>query len=113
MSLIKKMRKQWATWWTVGPVDEFGVKSFGEPVTIKCRWEDRAGEFVDARGFAINSNATVYVDRPMKIGDKLKLGAADSNTAPNPLEDREAFEIQAFEAVPNLKAKEFLYTAHL
>lgn len=113
MSIIKKMRKQFATWWPLGPVDEFGAKSFGEPVTIKCRWVDQAGEFVDARGFSINSNATVYVDRKMKIGDKLKQGAADSETPLSPLEDRLAFEIQAFEVVPNLKAKEFLYISHL
>jgi hypothetical protein len=113
MSLIKKMRKQVAVWWPAAGVDEFGVKAFGEPVAIKCRWEDRAGEFADARGFMMASNATVYVDRPMKIGDKLKLGGLDSDTPENPLEDRTAFEIQAFESVPNLKAKEFLYISHL
>lgn len=113
MSLIKRMRKQTAIWWQAGPPDETGVRSFLDPVAIPCRWDDKAGEFTDARGFSLMSNATVYVDREMKIGDKLKKGDLDTATPPNPLEDKEAFEIQAFEITPNLKAKEFLYTAHL
>ncbi len=113
MSLIKRMRRQHAVWWAVGIPDEFGVKSFAEPIEIKCRWENRVGEFVDARGFTMASMATVYVDRVMKVGDKLKEGVLDSDTLENPLEDKKAFEIQGFETIPNLKAKESLLICHL
>jgi hypothetical protein len=113
MSIIKKMRKQLAVYWAVGPIDEFGSKTFSEPVQIKCRWENKEGQVLNSIGEILPSMSTVYVDREMKIGDKLKLGELDSNTPSSPLEDREAFEIQGFASTPNLRAKEFLYTAYL
>lgn len=113
MSIIKKMRKQDAIWWAAGPKDEFGAITFAFPVQIKCRWEDAEGQIVNAQEEITAGMSTVYVDRDMKIGDKLKLGLLDTGTPPDPKEDREAFEIQGWQKIPNLKAKEFLRVAHL
>jgi hypothetical protein len=113
VSLIKKMRKQPAVWWASTGKDEFGVLTFAEPVQIKCRWDDSKGRFQNSKGFMVESKGTVYVDREMNLGDKLKKGELDTDTPESPLDDLEAFEIQGFESNPNFKAKEFLYTAHL
>lgn len=114
MSVIKKMRRQDAVWWSKNPTpDEFGAVSFSDPVQIKCRWEDREGQILNAQEEIVPSMTTVYVDRDMKIGDKLKLGSLDTNTPPDPREDRDAYEIQGWEKIPNFKAKEFLRIAHL
>lgn len=113
MSLIKKMRKQKAVLWTKGPPDEFGSISFAAPVQIKCRWEDKRGQVLNKQDEKAPSMATVYVDRPVQIGDKLKKGALDTNTPLDPREDRDAFEIQGWAETPNLKAKETLYEAYL
>jgi hypothetical protein len=113
MSLIKKMRKQNAIWWSAGPKDEFGSISFAAPVQIKCRWEEKNGQIMGAQGQIITGLDTVYVDRDMKIGDKLKEGTLATDTPVDPKDDREAFEIQGWEKTPNLKAKEFLRIAYL
>jgi hypothetical protein len=113
MSVIKKMRRQRAVYWAKTGTDEFGTISFAEPVEIKCRWEEKTGQIMGKQGEILTGMDTVYVDRPMEIGDKLKLGTLATDDPPDPKEDREAFEIQGFEALPNFKAKEFLYTAYL
>jgi hypothetical protein len=113
MSLIKKMRKQKAVLWTQSGKDEFGSIVFNAPVEIMCRWEDKRGQILNRQDEQVPSMSTVYVDRSVKIGDKLKKGELDSNTPLDPKEDRDAFEIQGWAETPNLKAKEFLYEAYL
>jgi len=50
----------------------------------------------------------------MQNGDRLALGELDSNTALDPEDSGvESFQIERFDALPNLKATEFLYTAFL
>lgn len=114
MSLIKRMRRQKAVWWKrSSTTDEYGRYTFDEPVEIDCRWEDRAEEFVNKGGERLVSAAVVYVDRVMEAGDKLKLGALESDTSSNPVEETEAFEIQTFSKIPNLRNTETLLTAYL
>jgi hypothetical protein len=113
MSVIKKMRKQTAIWWERTAADRYGQYGFRAPVEIKCRWDGVGSEFRSKAGAVEISDATVYPDRPMKVGDKLKLGSLDSNTPDNPTNLIDAFEIKKFGTTPNFKATEFLYTAYL
>lgn len=113
MSVIKKMRKQMATLWVRTTPDAFGKFAFAPPVGIKCRWDDKLGEFKDKTGQSFGSKATVYTDRVVHVGDKLKKGGLDSTTLDSPLKDKEAFEVIATEDIPNFKAKEFLHVAYL
>jgi len=114
LSLIKRMRRQKALWWNRGPAaDRFGKYPYDAPIEIECRWEDVAVEFVTAKDEKMVSKAVVYVDRPMKPGDRLKLGEEDSNTQDDPFRDTNAFEIKRFDKMPNLKNKETLLTAYL
>ena len=113
MGLIKRMRKQSAVWWAETGTDHYGERTFAAPVQIKCRWEDRVGEYMNAKGETSMSKATVYVDREMNLGDYLKRGDLDSNTPGNPATDPLAMPIQAFDRIPDLKNREVLLTAHL
>lgn len=115
MSLIKRMRRQAAVYWEKksAPADEFGTRDFEAPVEIKCRWEDKDGEVRNKEGEILNSAATVYVDREVKVGDKLKFGSVDSETPDDPLGDPEAYDVIGFEKTPNLKARENLLVAYL
>jgi len=107
------MRRMKAVWWARLEPDQYGKFSFDDPVEIKCRWEDKADEFRNSEGQMEASTATVYVDRIMKNGDKLKRGELDSETPDDPSDDLLAFEIQAFEQFPNFRCREIMYVAHL
>jgi hypothetical protein len=72
MGLVKKMRKQRARYWKRAGTDHYGDPAFDWPVDVDCRWEDRTGEYRNVRGETNVSTATVYVDRKMYRGDRLK-----------------------------------------
>lgn len=113
MSIITRMRKQKAVYWKRLTADQYGRYTFATPVEIDCRWDDLGEESRDAEGQVIMSNATVYPDRVMYEGDKLKKGALESDTPDDPSELTDAHEIQRFAETPNLKNTETLYTAFL
>ena len=115
MSIIKKMRKQKAVWWQRSALpDQYGTYSYAAPIEIDCRWDDTTQEYRHPKGQVEMSNAVVYVDREMAVGDMLMKGEWESDTPDNPLElDSGVFEIQRFDNNPNIKATEFLLTAFL
>jgi len=113
MSIISSMRRQKAVFWARQGNDKFGAPSFQEPVEIDCRWEDGVAVMEDAEGTALTFNAVVYVDRPMKIGDVLRLGELESGDAEDPAQDPEAKTIQRFRVTPNIRNSENLYRAYL
>lgn len=113
MSVIKRMRKQKAVWWARGDPDQYGNFSFAGPIEIACRWDDSGTEFRNGVGQTEMSSATVYPDRVLKKGDKLRKGEMESGTPDSPSSLTDAFEVQRFDETPNFKATEFLYTAYL
>ncbi len=117
MSIISRMRKQDAVYWSLTAA---GIKydTFGNPVNavqpiqIKCRWDGSQEEFLDSEGTKRMSQAVVFVDRDVDIGGYLFEGVvADLQNQTDPRKNSEAFEIKAFKRTPNLKATEFLLTA--
>lgn len=114
MSIIKKMRKQFAVYWERGTTpDQYGTYSFAAPVEIACRWDDKGLEYRDEKYQMQMSRAVVYPDRVLTLGSKLQKGEMESDIPEDPLESTLAFEIKKFEEIPNLKATEFLYIAYL
>lgn len=119
MSLIKKMRKEYALYWQVKNNDSFGKPFYLDPVIIQCRWEDVSVQFVNKNGEVSYSKSTIYVDRDMKTSDYLLyLGKTAPSTIEDkykksPLEIEGANEINGFNKLPTLKAKEWLLTAFL
>lgn len=114
MSVIKKMRRQRAVYWEQNGIDRYGKLSYLKAVEIRCRWDDGVVDARSAEGATLSFNATVYVDREMKVGDMLKKGELESaDNHNNPTSDPEAKRIQRFSITPNFKATENLYTALL
>lgn len=114
MSIITRMRKQTAVYWSRDATpDEFGAYSYAAAVQIECRWDDSAREYRDAQGQTQLSQAVVYVDRVMKVGDMLKEGDLESDTVADPTDDPDAFKIQGFDKNPNIRNTETLLTAYL
>jgi hypothetical protein len=121
MSIISRMRKQKAVYWPLGSsetggkdVDDYGKPVYATAVEIDCRWEDSREEFISPKGDKELSHSMVYVDRDMRVGEVLMLGTLDSVVyLTNPKKNTNAWEIRAFEKLPNFKATEFLKRAIL
>lgn len=114
MSLISRMRKQLAVYWSSQKFDDFGQPIPLEPVEIKCRWEDVQVEYLTKDGTKQVSNSVVYVDRDVELDGFLWLGELSELTSQTVPEQNEgAHRIKQVNKIPNLKAKEFLITAIL
>lgn len=71
-----------ATYWPPGQNDGFGGTSYGAPVVIACRWQNKATLFRDNEGREVTSEAVVYVDRALENKGKLHRGESISATPP-------------------------------
>jgi hypothetical protein len=132
MSIISKMRKQYAILWTRDGFSINGEPEFSSPIGIKCRWDDSRVEFVNNSGEVLISKSTVYVDRVVEEGDYLlEIAIAEAGdttglteqqildalaaslTESSPQKNDGAYPVRGFMKTPNLKATETLYTAML
>lgn len=115
MSLITRMVKQTAVYWPVAvDADETGRRILGEPVEIKCRWEDVQTEVVGPDGNKFLSRSTVYVLIDTSVGGYLWLGKLAD--VPFPLQadiNPGACDIKQKAKLPNMRATEFLRTVYL
>lgn len=119
MFLLARELKQTAVYWPKAsvPFGKFGVPTRGTSVEIRCRWEDKAEEFVDPEGTRFVSRAIVYIGLDVEVGGLLFLGTAvevDASGFPaNPRESASVFEIKVFEKNPDFKGTAFLRKAIL
>ena len=115
MSIITKVLRQKAVYWPPGDRDKYGRNTFGSPVEIKCRWDDKIQEVVQEDGSETMSVAEVMVDRDLAVGGVLLLGELDTEkenaTRPDLLAG--ASFIGTWEKNPNLKATEFVRTVYM
>jgi len=113
MSIIRRMRRQKAVWWERLEPDRYGAFAFAEPIEIDCRWDDSGREFRNADGQTEMSGATVYPDRILKPGDRLRKGEMETDEPSDPKPLTNAFEVKRFDQNPNLRNTEVLFTAYL
>jgi hypothetical protein len=107
------MLRQRAVLWTNTGTDHYGRNTFSSPVEILCRWEDQIGEFTGPRGETLTTKAMVYVDRDLAVGDIIRLGSLDSDAPETPDDVSDAWPVQAFSKLPDIKIRNYLRIAYL
>lgn len=100
--------RQTATVWPPGPRTATGGRTYGDPVSIQCRWQDDAVLFRGPNGEELTSSAVVYVDRVLEIGAKIVLG---EETGSEPVQL--AREIRQVGQSPSLRATQQLNKVYL
>ncbi len=121
MGIITRMLKQTCVWWPLASVDSGGIAKgthgetlYSDPLEIDCRWEDKGEEFLNDKDEMQVSHAVVYVDRDVVKGGVLFLGElTDITDEDNPLNNLNAWKIEKFEKLPNLRVTEYLRTVYL
>jgi hypothetical protein len=104
MSFLTRNHNQTITYWGSPTKDQFGTKTFADPVQITGRWEDRTETFIDSSGRENVSKAFVFVSQDLDSEGWLFLGT-DITSDPKTVTD--AFEIRQFIKTPNMKATDF------
>jgi hypothetical protein len=90
-----------ATLWAASP-SGYGGDAFTAPTLVKCRWEARHETFVgilDRR--EIISNAVVFIDRDVEVGDYLAEGDQTAQADPTTIT---AFKVQRFDRLTDLRS---------
>ena len=114
MSIITKMLKQKAVYWAPSGLDEFGQPTWGSPVEISVRWEDKHEQFMDDDGERQLSRALVFVSQDVEVKGVLLLSVLDGSVIQDdPKANQDAWEIRKYDRLPNFKATEFLRSAFL
>lgn len=73
MGLLRKL-SQTATYWPVTGSDGYGGHTFGDPVKVDCRWQDRNEVFLLPSNEEVVSQAVVYLNTDISAGDFLAEG---------------------------------------
>lgn len=109
MALYTEDMHQTATYWPPGTNDFDGGQDYSAvmPITISCRWEDKAILFRDATGREVVSDAIVYVGGEVVIGGHLALGDVGAILGDHP-HDFDAKEIRSLVRSPDLDTDEEL-----
>jgi hypothetical protein len=63
--------------WVAGEPDIYGQPTFNAPRPMKHRWEDRTGLFINNQGRQEGFKHRVYMDTPVKPGDRLAKRSTD------------------------------------
>ena len=103
-----------AVWWAKNDTDRYGDPSFATPVEIDVRWTDKNEMVILANGDVVRSNAKVFVDRDITVGDILLHSELDSSVDQDtPLNNVGAFEVQELKKTPNKRNTKWLRKALL
>jgi len=102
---LKNMNQDVTHW--VATRDGFGAFTWGVPVALRGRWEDKLMQFRDPSGDEQQSQAIVYFDGSLTaeaavgVGDYLFRG---TSAAVDPTAVVGAFPVKQFEDIPDLRS---------
>ncbi len=110
MPAYTRNMNQLATYWPKTGVDVFGLPTFGAPVSIACRWQDKAELVRTPNGREVVSSSVVYPNQALVVGGWLAPGTF---VTVNPRAEADAHEIISTGSSPDLAGTTILYKAWL
>ena len=102
--------RQRAVYWAAPTNTGDGMKTYADPVEIKCRWEDISLTDLASLGVDTNIRSEVFIDRDVDEQGMLLLGRlldVDSDLLDDPVAAG-ASAIVRFDKIPSLQANVFL-----
>lgn len=101
--ISRRNHNQTALLWESLSNDWQGEPEVDNPVVIRCRWEDRKSQAVNADGLLVGLDATVFVSRDIPIDSLMKLGELSDLTGTGFTEtDVDIFQVKTVTKVPSL-----------
>lgn len=99
---VRNQNQDVILWAKVGD-DWQGEPEVSSPVVIKCRWDDRKSQAVNADGTVIGLDATVYVSQDIAIDSLMKLGILTDLTGTGFDEvNPDVYQVKTITKTPNL-----------
>ena len=111
MNITRKLN-QTAIYWSSPVPDGYGGYTYGTPVDIAVRWEDKQELFIDLQAKERISNAIIYKETALDLNGYLYLGTIASLDSGTDLTNPEillgAFPILKVDVTVNIKATDTL-----
>lgn len=109
MSWIDRLRERdTLTYWAPDTsLSSAGFRGFSPPVTVKCRWENRAQQATDDAGETFVTVAVVYTGQVLQRRGYVARG--DHTCSPDPTEVEDAYVIRQFVDIPALRSSSHDY----
>jgi hypothetical protein len=93
------------TYWPKSGQNDFGEETFGSPILLSARWEDRNEQVRLPSGEEIVSKSVVFIPQATAVTIGSRLAKGDHTAVVNP-EEAWAREIQAILEVPSLRTNQ-------
>ncbi len=84
MNLLRNLRES-VTHWPLTGSDGYGGFTYGTPILLKGRWEDKNELFITPDNEEVVSAAIVYLNTDIAAGDYLAQGDHATIPVPNPV----------------------------
>lgn len=108
--MINRAYTQTATYWGSPTSDGLGGQSYGAPIELLVRWEERQEEFLTAEGETEVSNAVVWASQDLDTLGYLYLGVS---LVADPTRVTGSFRILQFRSIPAIRGHQFERRAFL
>jgi len=110
-TILRKNCNQTAVYWAAPVKDGYGGFTYGDPVEISVRWQDKTEIIMDSKGVEMISKAEVFTIQDVAEQGILYLGDLDdldSTQEDDPATITGAHSIKRFEKSPTANGREFV-----
>ncbi|MEE8599213.1 MAG: hypothetical protein V3S69_06875 [Dehalococcoidales bacterium] len=94
--------KQEVTHWPVTGSDGYGGFTFGPPVTLVSRWEEKVELFITPGNEEAHSRVVAYFNTDIGVGDFMALGDLTATADPGAL-NGQAFRVRNYSKTTDLR----------
>ena len=111
MAFLDSFLNQIAVYWPTPVKDGYGKLSFGTPIEINCRWQQKNELFLNSEGKETLSRAVIYPDQDVEVEGYMYLGRLTDLSIlekANPQLEVNAFPIKAYLKTIDVNGKEYV-----
>jgi len=105
--------KQDVTHWPVTGSDGYSGFTFGPPIELKGRWEEKGEMFLTEENEEVVSKAVVYLGADVDVGDYLAEGKHALIPVPTALSNPRAYRVRQRAKITDLRNLQCLRKAYL
>ena len=113
MRLITKSQREYLTYWKpMDETNEYGEPQFHPPVEMKCRFDDKIQEIIQADGTVVHGKVQLITESKLAVGGIVVRGKLETVTyMVDPRSNPEAYKVMVVMETPTINYRTSLYEA--
>jgi len=100
MNILPGLLNQTCVYWPPGTLDKFGNRTFGDPVELRCQWENRKTVMTNPNGKTFEVSSQVFLALEVEEEGWLWLGSFSGRPS-TPPEETKIKNVSSFQDVDN------------